>query len=192
MRKIDENKKEAITKAVFQLTKEIGLTGLSVAKVAKLAGVSPGTIYIYYKDKSDMLSQILMQVKDIMDDGMETAILSADDIFDQLENFLIYLIDKWTKYPEHSLFMRTALENTNEFGQEALEYCAENAKPLVDLYNRLIASGKVKAISQDLMVSWTAMSVANMILLHYQRGTKLSDSEISQMMELSIDAIRKR
>ena len=39
MRKIDENKKEAITQAVFQLTKEVGLVGLSIAKVAKIAGV---------------------------------------------------------------------------------------------------------------------------------------------------------
>ena len=88
MRKIDENKKEAITQAVFQLTKEVGLVGLSIAKVAKIAGVSPATIYVYYKDKADMLSQILIGVKDILDEGQKEIILSVSDPLEQFKKLL--------------------------------------------------------------------------------------------------------
>lgn len=189
MRKIDENKKEAITSAVFQLTEQVGLVGLSIGKVAKLAGVSPATIYIYYKDKMDMLSQILISVKDILDDGQEEAILSAANPLDQVRYFLDHLIRQWLKFPQQAIFMRAALESPNEIGQEGLDYSCKKAEPIMDLYNRLISTGKVKKISPDFVINWTAGAIISSLMLHFRANTQPNEAEIQQMIELSIDAI---
>jgi Transcriptional regulator len=191
MRKIDENKKEAIIQAVFQLTKEVGLVGLSIAKVAKLAGVSPATIYIYYKDKADMLSQILILVKDVLDEGQEEAILSASEPLEQFKNFLFHLIKQWGKYPQHVIFMRAALENSSEIAPEGIQYSNERAEVVVKLYERLLDSGKVKLIDPDLLINWTAMAVVNHLMLHFLKGSQPDDDETQLMIELSLDAIKK-
>ena len=62
MRLRDEKKKEAIFDATIALVNEIGFAEASTAKIAKAANVSPATIYIYYKDKQDLLTSIYIEV----------------------------------------------------------------------------------------------------------------------------------
>ena len=50
----DDNKKNAITKAVISLSNEIGFSNVSMSKIAKRAGVSSSTLYVYYENKDDM------------------------------------------------------------------------------------------------------------------------------------------
>lgn len=39
-----------------------GFKGLSMQKLARQAGISPATIYIYYKDRNDLLHQLYQEV----------------------------------------------------------------------------------------------------------------------------------
>ncbi len=58
MRTRDENKEIIVKeKAIEMLVKE-GFDGFSMQKLAKIAGVSPATLYIYYKDKDDLILQL--------------------------------------------------------------------------------------------------------------------------------------
>jgi AcrR family transcriptional regulator len=63
MRSQDENKKEAIFDATVKLVNEVGFAAASVAKIAKEANVSPATIYIYHKNKEDLLISIYVDIK---------------------------------------------------------------------------------------------------------------------------------
>jgi AcrR family transcriptional regulator len=58
MRTRDENKIEAIYRQALEMVVNEGFEGLSMQKLAKAAGVSPATIYIYFKDKEDLLLQL--------------------------------------------------------------------------------------------------------------------------------------
>ena len=55
MRTKDEFKQDALLKATIKLVNEIGFVSSSVSKIAKEAEISPATIYIYYKNKEDLL-----------------------------------------------------------------------------------------------------------------------------------------
>ena len=58
MRVRDENKEESIrARAVAMIVKE-GLDGLSMQKLANAAGISPATIYIYYKNREDLILKL--------------------------------------------------------------------------------------------------------------------------------------
>ena len=58
MRIRDTNKQQRIKEAVVQLILREGFGGISMNKIAKEAEVSPATIYIYYENKDQMLSDI--------------------------------------------------------------------------------------------------------------------------------------
>lgn len=63
MRIKDEFKQEAVIKATIKLVNEIGFAASSVSKIAKEASVSPATIYIYYKNKEDLLVSTYVEIK---------------------------------------------------------------------------------------------------------------------------------
>ena len=58
MRTRDYDKQERIKEAMIDLILKEGINGASVAKIAKKANVSPATIYVYYENKDEMLSEV--------------------------------------------------------------------------------------------------------------------------------------
>ncbi len=58
MRKKDDEKEKSIKAAVIQLILQEGFHGTSISKIAKVAGVSPATVYIYFENKEVMLQDI--------------------------------------------------------------------------------------------------------------------------------------
>ena len=65
MRTKDDVKQEALVEATVKLVNQIGFAASSVAKIAKEAGVSPATLYIYYKNKEDLLVSTYVEIKKV-------------------------------------------------------------------------------------------------------------------------------
>jgi TetR/AcrR family transcriptional repressor of multidrug resistance operon len=61
MRYRDENKVQAIRDSAIDMVAKDGLENFGINRLAKAAGVSPATIYIYYKDKEDLLTSISIE-----------------------------------------------------------------------------------------------------------------------------------
>lgn len=58
MRVKDENKAVAIREKAIEMIVHEGFDGLSMHKLAKAAGISVSTIYIYFKNREDLLNQL--------------------------------------------------------------------------------------------------------------------------------------
>jgi AcrR family transcriptional regulator len=58
MRKKDDEKEKSIKEAVIKLILQEGFHGTSISKIAKEAGVSPATVYVYFDNKEIMLQHI--------------------------------------------------------------------------------------------------------------------------------------
>ena len=72
MRKKDDEKEKSIKEAVIKLILQEGFHGTSISKIAKAAGVSPATVYIYFENKEIMLQDIYSEY--------------SEEIFDYLLN----------------------------------------------------------------------------------------------------------
>ncbi|HVI41547.1 MAG TPA: TetR/AcrR family transcriptional regulator [Anaerovoracaceae bacterium] len=72
MRKKDDEKEKSIKEAVIKLILQEGFHGTSISKIAKVAGVSPATVYIYFENKEIMLQDIYIEY--------------SEEIFDYLLN----------------------------------------------------------------------------------------------------------
>lgn len=72
MRTRDENKELTIREKALEMAVRDGFDGLSMQKLARAAGVSPATIYIYFKDRDDLILQLwLQEVKKMVDATLE-------------------------------------------------------------------------------------------------------------------------
>lgn len=58
MRTRDENKERVIRQKAMEMIVREGLDRFGINKLAKAAGVSPATIYIYYKDKDELIRRL--------------------------------------------------------------------------------------------------------------------------------------
>ena len=61
MRTKDLDKQQRIKEAMMSLILDEGINGASVSKIARKAGVSPATIYVYYDNKEDMLEEVFCE-----------------------------------------------------------------------------------------------------------------------------------
>ncbi|HVI43422.1 MAG TPA: TetR/AcrR family transcriptional regulator, partial [Chitinophaga sp.] len=62
MRLRDEQKELLIKQKAIDMIVSEGLEGFGVNKLAKAADVAPGTIYIYYRNKEDLIMQLCLEV----------------------------------------------------------------------------------------------------------------------------------
>ncbi len=87
MRKKDDEKQNSIKKSVVQLILQEGFHGTSISKIARLAGVSPATVYIYYQNKEEMLRDIYQEyAEDVFDFLLQKLIpeMSGEELIDVL------------------------------------------------------------------------------------------------------------
>ena len=63
MKPKDDEKLEAIAKATFAIVEEIGLSGLTMAHIARVAGIATGTLYVYYSSKEALINDLYRKSK---------------------------------------------------------------------------------------------------------------------------------
>ena len=63
MRTKDDEKEAALFEATVKLVNEIGFASSSVSKIAREAGVSPSTLYVFFKNKEDLLVSTYIDIK---------------------------------------------------------------------------------------------------------------------------------
>lgn len=63
MKPKDDDKQQAIADATFALVAQVGLSGLTMAGIAREARIATGTLYVYHKSKEELLNALYEQVK---------------------------------------------------------------------------------------------------------------------------------
>lgn len=136
MRTRDENKIMAIREKAIDLMVEEGLDGFSIQKLAKAAGVSPATIYIYYKDREDLIVQLATDLTNNLIEwslqGFDPQMSFAEGLRVQWKNRVAHFM----KFPKHVAFMehirysplydKVRVKMTAQFG-EAMGMFMQNA-----------------------------------------------------------------
>lgn len=104
MRPKDENKENAIRLKAMEMIVKHGFEGLSMQKLAKAANVSPATIYIYFKNREDLLNKIFIEVQEkftsVALEGFKPELSFEQGLWIQWKNRLKFIV----KYPIHFSF----------------------------------------------------------------------------------------
>jgi len=90
MRTRDEQKEALVKEKALELLVKSGFEGFSMQKLAKEAGISPATLYIYYVDKDDLIKrlgvEIGMKFSDVTLEGFSGTMSLAEGLKKQWEN----------------------------------------------------------------------------------------------------------
>ncbi len=134
MRRKDEKKEDAILKAAIQAIAESGFHSAKVSRIAEIAGVATGTVYLYYPSKEILLHKIFEKLWSELTMKFEKTI--ADQSLTPIEKFE-KMID---------LFLEKLISDNSlaiVFANEHHLLLQTRTKDLLEHYNRFVDLGQI-------------------------------------------------
>ena len=182
MRTIDTEKRDRVVQTVLQITMEEGLAALSFDKLAKRAGISTGTPYVYYKDAQVWLG---------LQEGLQQAIDMGRTPGEKLFFGLRQLAQTFLAHPQEAHFFLSVLNAPEFVTPEVLRENCLPSPPLMAIYQETIARRLMKT---DNVAYINAMLFGPLFLIlqqHRQSGTPAVMAEVEKVLDLAVSAVLK-
>lgn len=189
MRNKDIQKQEAIIKATVDLINEIGFASSSVSKISKKANVSPATLYIYYKNKEDLLVSTYIELKKKMSKALLKDFNDSrpfrDILFTFWKNTFEFVKDNRSLYQYSIQFSNSPY--TELVDHKELE---KHFEPLFKVLQNGIDQKVIKDVSFEILSAFVFYPVMILSNPKMCKGIELDDEIIETSFTLAWDAIK--
>ncbi len=162
------DKRNALIKATIELVNNSGFHAIPMSKIAKMANVSPATIYLYFENKQDLVNKTYVEVKaKYTKYAFETY---TEDMPVETGFKLIWnrIADFKLKECENALFLAQC-DNTPMIDEESRNEGIKHLQPLLDLWARGKKEGIIKPISDYLLYAY-AINPLSFLMITQKRG----------------------
>lgn len=96
-----EEKRREVAIACSDLLHEVGMKNITVAQVAKTAGIGKGTVYEYFENKEDIIFEIInIHIEEYHESYLES-IKGIDSIKEKLRLFFRFVLDESEDNQKH-------------------------------------------------------------------------------------------
>lgn len=192
MRPLDLNKRHAILQAAQRLITRLGFEGVSVAKIAKAAGVSPATLYIYFDNKEDMINQLYIETKREMAqfilEGLQGS--SFDASGDYRNWFRRFFYQHWNYFYQHpdAMAFIEQFSNSPLLAKMSVDEGASYYQPIREMLAQAQAAGVIKAVPTRLLQTVMLTPVVRLAQQHAREPVQ--PDELEQLFELIWSALK--
>jgi TetR/AcrR family transcriptional regulator, multidrug resistance operon repressor len=194
MRIRDENKEAAIRKKAIEMIVNEGFDGLSMAKLARAAGVSPATIYIYYKNREDLLHQLFNDSqKAFAEYGLRNFDPEAtleEGLWRQWKNRLEFILEHPIYFKFFEQFRNSHLINHKNVNM------AEFRESMMLFVKNAIKRGELAKMEPEIFWSVAYGSFYSLIKFHLQEkkmmnaSFKITDAKLKQTLKMVVKALK--
>jgi AcrR family transcriptional regulator len=156
MRPLDPDKREKILKSVYTLTGKQGLASVNIAGISKTAGIAAGTLYIYFKNKEELVQLAYVAVEDKMAQAMYRDFDISLPIRQSLKQIYINMLNYRLNNYDETLFIDQYQQSGYiqlNFSKQLAEYERQN-KPLYDLLKKGQQEGIIKLVDVIILISF--------------------------------------
>ncbi|WP_405571038.1 TetR/AcrR family transcriptional regulator [Winogradskyella sp. Asnod2-B02-A] len=162
------DKRNALVKATIELVNNNGFHATPMSKIAKMANVSPATIYLYFENKQDLVNQTYIEVKA---EYTKYAFANYEANMPIEEGFeLIWkrIADFKLNECEHAMFLAQC-DNTPMIDEESRQEGIKHLQPLLDLWERGKKEGVIKPLSDYILYAY-AINPLSFLMMTQKRG----------------------
>ena len=189
MRNKDELKQQAVIDATISLVNEIGFAACSVSKIAKRANVSPATLYIYYKNKEDLLVSTYIELKLLFGKKILHHFDDTLPIRDIFKNLWFDVFKFTSQSPEYFQFTEQFANSpySDLIDRKTVE---KNFEPILQTVQKGIEQKIIKDVSFDIIAAflfYPAMTLSNKKLC---QSFEQTTENIEAAFKLAWDAIK--
>lgn len=192
MRKRDENKEWSIKEKALTMFVKDGFDGFSMQKLAKAAGISPATIYIYFKDKEDLILQLsaeqIKKMADITLDGFKPSMSFSEGLRIQWMNRARYCME----HPNEMQFLEQI--RNSPFHEKTSEMIGENFKnTMQEFVTKAIERNELSKVPVEVFWSVAYGPLYNLVKFH-MNGRSIGGNQFSfteDVMNQTLDLVLK-
>ncbi|PWK05034.1 TetR/AcrR family transcriptional regulator [Tumebacillus permanentifrigoris] len=136
--KKNNEKYEAILNAAVKVIGQAGYHNAPISKIAREAGVADGTVYLYFKNKEDILISILRETIGTIVDRLDEELQGMDDPIASLKRLVTVYFETLGTNPDVAMFTQVHLRQSNA---EMRKQIGEIIKPYYTIIDSVIAKG---------------------------------------------------
>lgn len=156
MRIRDTNKEQAVIQATIEMVNTIGFASASINKIAKAAGVSVATIYIYHKNKEDLMMNVYYDVKEKIISAYFKGITNEQTTREQLHTLWNNIINVG-KEVAHLLQYADQFSNSPFSDKISKKKVQVFLQPTVNLLKQGTESGTLKPLTLEEFIAFFTM-----------------------------------
>lgn len=183
------DKRTALLKATLILVNSGGIQSASMAKVAKIAKVSPATIYLFFESKNDLVHQLYLDVKSSFAEAAFRENQLDDGVKKSFEKIWIAMVTFKLENKEEASFL-SQCDNTPMIDEETRQEGLKYLTPLFDLWSKGIKEGIIKDISPYLLYAFTIYPMAFLMNMDNRALYLLGENELNEAFQTAWDSIR--
>jgi len=138
-----QDKRRRILNAAVKVFAEKGFYNSKVAEIARRAGVADGTIYLYFKNKDEILIHIFEEEMEKITAHMRDVLAAESDAIAQLRCFVNTHLSFVRKNPKLAQVFQLELRQSNKFIKE---YTGSKLREYLNLAGQIIESGQAQGV----------------------------------------------
>ena len=136
MRQKDDQKTDLFFTSTLALVSQVGLVGLTIPLIAKRSGVATGTLYIYFKNKEDLILALYKDIKKRFAStifiGYNPEMSVEEGLRTIWENTVRYSVSHYSE----EVFLQQFNISPYSKGPEVLTFAGDQMQPLQELIAR--------------------------------------------------------
>ncbi|QWX85270.1 TetR/AcrR family transcriptional regulator [Cellulophaga sp. HaHaR_3_176] len=183
------DKRDALVKATISLVNNNGFHATPMSKIAKMANVSPATIYLYFENKQDLVNKTYVEVKAAF---TAYAFATYKDDMSVIEGFeLIWkrIADFKLKECENAMFLAQC-DNTPMIDEPSRQEGIKHLQPLLDLWEKGKKEGIIKPLSDYILYAY-AINPLSFLMITQKRGVfQLDEEHIEEAYQSAWNSIK--
>ena len=189
MKKEITDKKEAIFNATIKLLTENGFDQTPMSLIAKEAGVAAGTIYLYFKNKEELINRLYLELKERLTAAVvkgynnDLPIRVAVELL--WDNYVNYFLENPVEFSFFELF-----SNSPHIHKLTKEQGLRIFSPILEVFERAVSQKVIKDIPVEIVFSQMFQPVKYLIKQHITGAFNLNNQNMSIAFQASWDAIK--
>lgn len=138
-----EDKHQRIIAAALKVFARKGFFNSKVSEIAQEAGVADGTIYLYFKNKDDILISVFETEMKAMISTMKKELGKCQDPLEKIKMFALKHLNMITENQEWAEVAQVELRQSSKFMRE---YVKDNFSDYLNIFAGIIREGQEKGI----------------------------------------------
>ncbi|MBN2598156.1 TetR/AcrR family transcriptional regulator [Labilibaculum sp.] len=189
IREKSKEKRNALLKATLNLVNNNGFHDAPMSKIAKMANVSPATIYIYFENKQDLINQLYLELK-VSYTKQAFKDYSENMPVKKAFEFIWYNIaDYKLKQVEEAWFL-SQCDNTMMIDEDSRQEGLKHLQPLLDLWEKGQKEGIIKDVSPYILYAYAINPLAFLMNMQKRGLYQINQESLKQAFQSAWDSIR--
>ncbi|NGP87248.1 TetR/AcrR family transcriptional regulator [Fodinibius halophilus] len=182
------DKRTALLSATLDLVSNHGFHNAPMAKIAKLADVSAGTIYNYFSNKQDLVDSLYLHIKNEFTNAAFQGYDEEKPVKEGIKLIWFNMIEYKMANPKQANFL-SQCEDSQIVSASVREQALEHLQPLLNLWERGQGKGVIRDVSPYLLYAYMVYPLSFFVAVKKRDEFHLTSEMQQHSFEMAWSAI---